>query len=115
MEGKKDLLLYYSLVSGDIYYIMPDEIKNLPKHQLPLLKKPSSNCKHCYGRGYAGKDLKSNIYIPCRCMQKCFDFSKTKDYVDVDKISLVKSDTDTVYQVKKDYVIPDPTTALTTV
>lgn len=27
---------------------------------------PRKKCKHCYGRGYIGKDLKINQLIPCR-------------------------------------------------
>ncbi len=90
-EKKNDLCLYYNFISGDIYYVMQDEVKNLDKYQLPLLKKPSTSCHKCYGRGYVGKDIKKNIYMPCKCMQKCFDFSKIKkDYIDTEKVSLQK-------------------------
>lgn len=85
---KKDLHLYYNLVSGDMYYVMQDEVKNLDKYQIPLLKKPNSSCRHCYGRGYEGKDTKVNLYRPCRCMQRCIDFSVAKDSIEAEKIIL---------------------------
>jgi hypothetical protein len=31
---------------------------------------PRSRCKHCYGRGYVGKDLKTNALVPCRWCYK---------------------------------------------
>lgn len=30
---------------------------------------PKENCKRCYGRGFIGKDAKTNELIPCR---KCY-------------------------------------------
>jgi hypothetical protein len=74
------------MISGDYFYIEKDEIKNMDKYMLPLLKKPSLNCKHCWGRGFEGKHVKMNIYMVCRCLQKCIDFSKASDFIDVDQI-----------------------------
>lgn len=74
-----DLKLYFSLVSGDIYYIEPDEIKNLDSSQIPLLKKPNSNCKKCYGRFYTMFETKRKYYIPCpKCMRTCVDWAALK-------------------------------------
>ena len=30
---------------------------------------PKASCRKCYGRGYIGKDLKRNQYIPCSCVK----------------------------------------------
>jgi hypothetical protein len=29
---------------------------------------PSKNCNSCYGRGYIGKDISRNFFVPCGCM-----------------------------------------------
>jgi len=31
---------------------------------------PNPKCKKCYGRGHVGKDLKTGLFIPCKCVQK---------------------------------------------
>ena len=31
-------------------------------------KEPKPNCKHCYGRGYTGKDIKTGRVTPCGCL-----------------------------------------------
>lgn len=80
----KNMKLYYSLISGVIYEIPSDEIKNQDKYQVPLKKRPSSSCRKCYGRGYIGKNLKMDIFQLCNCMQKCIDFSNITDEVTVD-------------------------------
>ena len=85
-EIPKNLCLYFNMCSGDLYYIEEDERKNIDKYQLPLLKKPKLSCKHCHGRGFEGKYVKMNIYMICRCLQRCIDFSKASDFIDVDQI-----------------------------
>lgn len=34
---------------------------------------PNKNCKRCFGRGFVGKDSKTNELIPCR---KCYPWNK---------------------------------------
>ena len=76
----EELKLYFSLISGDMYYVEPDEIKNLDKSQIPLLKKPSENCNKCYGRFYIGFETIKKYYMPCpRCMNKCVDWDSLND------------------------------------
>ena len=29
---------------------------------------PKKNCKHCYGRGYDGRNVNTNTYVPCTCL-----------------------------------------------
>lgn len=29
---------------------------------------PDPDCKKCYGRGYRGRDVKTNLMKPCRCL-----------------------------------------------
>ena len=75
-----NLKLFFSLISGDMYYVEEDEIKNLDKSQIPLTVKPKSNCKKCYGRFYTALETKKKYYIPCpRCMKKCVDWNALKD------------------------------------
>lgn len=36
-----------------------------------LLKKfAKSNCRKCYGRGHAGREVNRDILIPCKCVDK---------------------------------------------
>lgn len=73
-EKKDELCWYYSLVSGEIFQIFESERKNAEKYHIPLVKKPSSSCKKCYGRGYIGKNIKTETYDLCKCMYKIIDF-----------------------------------------
>jgi len=70
---EKEFKYYFSLVTGRIERIMADEVTILEVYQLPLLKKPRHNCKHCYGRGYESYDPLNVAYIPCRCVKKVID------------------------------------------
>ena len=75
MSVKLNNTLMFSLVTGDIYTIEKDELSNMDEYQIPLLKKPSSSCKKCYGRMYEGYDILSHTYKPCRkCLAKCIDY-----------------------------------------
>jgi len=75
-----DLKLYFSLISGEIYYIGADEVKNLDSAQIPLIKKPNSSCKKCYGRLYLYRDRGGKYYIPCpSCFRKCVDWDTFKN------------------------------------
>jgi len=79
-----NLKLYFSLISGELYYIEEDEIKNLDNTQIPLIKKPDPKCKKCYGRFYIGKEIIKNYYMPCpKCSRKCIDWNKVKDEITV--------------------------------
>lgn len=72
--------LYFSVLSGELYYISEDEIKNLDSAQIPLKKKPSSSCKKCYGRFYVGKDIATGQYAICpRCARRCIDWDVVGD------------------------------------
>lgn len=93
---KEDLRLYFSIISGELYHIEEDEIKNLDETQIPLLKKPSSSCKKCYGRFYVGQQAyntpsgwKNGYYLPCpKCAKKCVDFSRMKsEVIDAKKLN----------------------------
>lgn len=75
--GKK--LIYYSLLSGDVYEIAEDEVENLDEFQIPLTKMPKKNCKCCYGRGYIGYDAIKKYYPMCRCTTKNIDREKVSE------------------------------------
>jgi len=75
----QELKLFFSLVSGEMYYVEPDEVANLDKSQVPLIKKPSQSCKKCYGRFYTMYETKKKYYMPCpKCMKKCVDWESMK-------------------------------------
>ncbi len=38
----------------------------MPDH-VPLRKLPNKNCKGCHGVGYAGRNLATGKFVPCRC------------------------------------------------
>jgi hypothetical protein len=65
--------LFYSVFSGTIYEVLEREIPNLDEGQIPLLKRPSSSCKVCYGRGWSTHDKEKGIWNVCKCMRKCVD------------------------------------------
>ena len=74
--------LMYSLVTGEIYTIESDELKNMDKYQVPLLKRPPQSCKRCYGRMHEGFNITLKVYMPCsKCASKCIDFKTMKNEV----------------------------------
>lgn len=64
-------LIYFSIVSGQIYEI-PEDMKDiLDVYQLQLSNFPNSSCKKCHGRFYTGFDVKLRCYIICKqCAKK---------------------------------------------
>jgi hypothetical protein len=79
-----DSKLFFSLLTGDIFSIASDEINSVDKHCIPLLKKPSSSCKKCYGRMYIGREVNANYYVPCpTCLRKCADWSGINQEQDI--------------------------------
>ena len=87
-----NLKCFFSMVSGEIYHVEEDEVKNLGKDQIPLKEKPKSNCKKCYGRFFTGRHMKrvdnnwvQDYYIPCpKCAQKYIDWATFKEEVQVE-------------------------------
>ena len=73
-------------MSGKIYEVEEDEIKNLDDYQIPLNSKPKPNCK-CYGRGYKLYNRTQQYYQPCpQCIRKkVFDLDKMKRDVETKK------------------------------
>lgn len=80
MSEEKQLM--FSLITGDLYTILSDELKNMDEYQVPLIKKPKDNCNKCYGRFYTGKNLTHNLFIMCpKCSPKYIDLQKVKTLV----------------------------------
>lgn len=75
----KEKLIFYSLLSGEVYEIEEDEVENLDQFQVPLLKKPKESCKKCWGRGYIGYDSIRKYYPMCRCVMKNIDHDRVKN------------------------------------
>jgi hypothetical protein len=48
--------------------------------------KPKPNCKYCYGRGYEGRNIKTNRIVVCRCVIKKIDKLKKGGYIDVRRL-----------------------------
>ena len=76
--NKTDKIIFYSLLSGDVYELSIDEIDNLDEFQIPILRKPKHNCKRCYGRGYIGQDLIKKYYPICSCIGRHIDKERIK-------------------------------------
>jgi hypothetical protein len=77
--------LIFSMVTGDIYEIEADELKNMDKYQIPLIRRPSPSCRKCYGRMYSDYNITLKLYTPCRkCVNRCVDFSKYQEDVEIE-------------------------------
>lgn len=72
------LKLFFSMLTGDMFYVEEDEVKNLDKHHIPLKQKPKG-CKRCHDRFHEGYDIIHKYYLPCtKCMRKCADWDNIK-------------------------------------
>jgi len=80
--------LMFSMITGDIYNIESDELKNMDKYQIPLIKRPKSSCTACYGRMHDSYNEDLKIYHLCRkCTSKCVDFKQMRsETIDVETI-----------------------------
>lgn len=81
MSGNEKQLMF-SLVTGEMYNILSDELKTANEYQVPLKREPKSSCKKCYGRFHVGRNINHNLYIMCpSCSLKCIDMEKVKTLV----------------------------------
>jgi hypothetical protein len=71
----------YSVFSGTFYEIPEKDLPILNIGQVPLVKKPSTSCKKCYGKGHNGRDLISFAFQVCSCVRKNIDFNVVKKIV----------------------------------
>ena len=77
--------IMFSMITGDIYEIEADELKNMDKYQIPLKMRPSGSCRKCYGRMYSDFNRTLKIYTPCsKCVNRCVDFDKYKEEVEIE-------------------------------
>lgn len=68
--------LYFSLFSGQIYEVSPEDEKALDSFQIPLREKPKS-CRKCHGSFYLHYSLTDKHYVICpKCAKKHIDFDK---------------------------------------
>jgi len=85
----KQLKLFFSMLSGEMFYVEEDEVKNIDKSCIPLKKKPH-NCRKCFDRFHIGREVFKNYYIPCpRCLRLCGDFENMKDDVVIENAKSV--------------------------
>lgn len=61
---------------SDLHITAFDVIKKLAEQMGQEIVDPKSNCKHCHGLGYTGRDSKSKAPIPCKCIQPNFNNEK---------------------------------------
>ncbi len=72
--------LFFSLISGELYKVQEDEVKNLDNFQIPLVKPPLSHCRKCYGRMHIGfNDTHQRFEICHRCGRACIDFKAIEE------------------------------------
>jgi len=70
-----------SVITEQQLQITPyDVIKSMADKLGQTIKEPKSNCKHCYGRGYIGRDSESHAPIPCSCIYSD-DAKEKNDYM----------------------------------
>lgn len=70
METNNKTIFAYSVFSGTVYEVLETDIKFLDEGQIPLTKKPPTNCKKCYGRLNKGRDAQNRAFYPCSCLRK---------------------------------------------
>ena len=83
MQNKNNPMLMYSIFSGTFYEIPDSDFHLMDGGQIPLLKKPSSSCSKCYGRGHLGRDTQSFGYTVCNCVRKVANINLLKTVKDV--------------------------------
>lgn len=71
-------ILIYSLFSATYYEVLESDVSLLDIGQLPLLKRPKSNCNKCQGRGHLGRDTQNYTYAVCSCVRKVINFDIIK-------------------------------------
>ena len=76
MQTNKTLM--YSVFSGTFYEVLDSDVNLMDIGQLPLVKKPSSSCSKCYGRGHIGKDTQTCGYLLCSCVRKVINYDIIK-------------------------------------
>ncbi len=71
--------LYFSVNTGEIYEVWEDEEETLDHFQVPLISRPKSNCKQCYGRFHVGFNMETEMYAVCsKCSKKYTDWEKLR-------------------------------------
>jgi len=61
-----------------------DAIRAVAKKLGQTLKDPNPSCKHCYGRGWVGKEANTGMPYPCNCIKTEEDKKKEKESFNVD-------------------------------
>lgn len=77
--NNKEYKYYFSIVTGQVVKILPDEVNLLEIYQIPLNKRPNTSCKKCYGRGYSSITSDTKLHNPCSCVIKVIDNSVFKN------------------------------------
>lgn len=78
-----EMVWIFNTVSGEIYQLYRYELKAAQLYEVPLKKRPNSNCKKCYGRLYTGRIPETGYFYPCaKCMRAFADI----EYINEHKI-----------------------------
>lgn len=49
---------------------MPKENKKAEKlNEIQIAYVAKADCKKCFGRGYLGREIHTNKYVPCKCLR----------------------------------------------
>ena len=68
---------YFSIFGGYIYQASEQEEKILDAFQIPLLDKPTTNCKKCFGKFHVGYNTSTRHFTICpKCSKKQIDVKK---------------------------------------
>jgi hypothetical protein len=87
METINNTIWVYSVFSGEMCDFPENDMSLLDIGHLPLVKKPNSSCKKCYGRMNLGRDAQNYAYVPCSCLRKVINFDILKS---LESIQLTK-------------------------
>ena len=85
----------FNVYTGELYQINKSELNNILEGEIPILKKPNTNCKRCFGRGYESYDTTKRSYTICyKCVDKELDRKYLKEikYVCLVPSKLAKKD-----------------------
>ena len=69
--------IMFSLLTGAIYTVDPNDINAVDMYQVPLKCLPQVKCTKCFGRMHTGFNNTSKVYQLCnKCVPKCVDYDR---------------------------------------
>jgi hypothetical protein len=69
---------YFSIFSGELF---ESETPLSDPHQIPLIRKPPTHCRKCYGRFFTDYNITTKQYTICnKCLTKCLNAEYMMQY-----------------------------------